>query len=190
MIRKYLHTALLILIFSFLIYAVEYNVEKSPRNLVKFISDAPMEDFEGTTSSIDGYIKWDGDDLTSKSDLYFEVDLRTLDTGIGLRNRHMRDNYLHTDRYPYASYRGRVIKADKKDNNSYSVTTDGKMTIHGVTKPMKLDGTMTYERNGFRIKSNFSIKLTDYKVEVPRLMFMKISEKIELAADFVITKKQ
>ncbi|MGE5365414.1 MAG: YceI family protein [Bacteroidota bacterium] len=190
MIRKALHTAFLTLIFSLLIYAIEYNVEKSPRNLVKFISDAPMEDFEGTTSSIDGYIKWDGEDLTSKSDLYFEVDLRTLDTGIGLRNRHMRDNYLHTDRYPYASFRGRVIKADRKDNNSYNTTTEGKMTIHGVTKPVKIEGIMTYEKNGFRIKSSFSIKLTDYSIEVPKLMFMKISDKIDLVADFLITKKQ
>ena len=30
----------------------------------------------------------------------FSVDLRTLDTGIGLRNAHLRDNYLEVSRGP------------------------------------------------------------------------------------------
>ena len=89
------------------------NVDKSAENMVKFISDAPIEDFEGVTSSIDGYLFWEGDDLLNQSELYFEVDLNTVDTGIGLRNRHMRENYLHTDKFPKTHFTAKLIKADK-----------------------------------------------------------------------------
>ena len=67
------------------------------KNLVAFISDAPIEDIEGVTSAIDGYVIWSGDSLTldanyESSEVYFEVELAGLKTGIGLRDSHLRDN--------------------------------------------------------------------------------------------------
>jgi polyisoprenoid-binding protein YceI len=164
--------------------ALELNVDKSQKNMVKFISDAPIEDFEGVTNSIDGYIKWEGDELANEGSLYFEVDLRKVDTGIGLRNRHMRENYLHTDKYPFTNYKGKIIKSEKISDNEYKVTVDGKMFIHGVTKPLQVIGTLSPVKDGYRIKTNFQIKLTDYNIEVPQLMFMKISEVMRLNLDF------
>lgn len=178
----------LILILSICIHATEFNVDKKKTNLVKFISDAPIEDFEGVTNIIDGYIFFEGEDLLNKSDLHFEVDLRKVDTGIGLRNRHMRENYLHTDKYPLAVYKGKIVKADKKSDNNYNVEVDGKMTIHGVTKPLKLKGTLSRNDKSLNIKSNFEIKLTDYKIEVPKFMFLKISEVMRLIVDFNTTQ--
>lgn len=175
---------LLAIFLSVSVNATEYNVDKKKTNLVKFISDAPVEDFEGVTNIIDGYVFFEGDDLLNKSNLHFEVDLRKIDTGIGLRNRHMRENYLHTDKYPYAVYEGKIIKADKKNDNSYNVEVDGKMTIHGVTKPLKVKGTLERKDKNINIKSNFEIKLTDYNIEVPKFMFLKISEVMRLIVDF------
>lgn len=190
MIKRFSAILSALFVLTLIIFAGEYNVDQSKQNMVKFISDAPVEDFEGTTAKIDGYIYWEGDDLTGKSNLHFEVDLRTLDTGIGLRNRHMRENYLHTDKYPYAVYKGKVISAEKQSNNDIKVTTEGKMTIHGITKGMKIHGTVTPSGEGYRLKSNFSVKLPDYNIEVPKLMFMRISEKIDLVCDFYVMKKK
>jgi polyisoprenoid-binding protein YceI len=180
-----------IMLFLYLIitgFATEQNVDKSQKNLVKFTSDAKIENFDGTTDKIDGYMYWDGDDILSKSQIYFEVDLRTIDTGIGLRNRHMREDYLETDKYPMTNFKGKLIKADKTSSGSYNVTAEGNMFIHGVTKPLTINATMTPTGNGFRIKSNFEVKLSDYKIPIPQLMFLKISEIMKLQLDF-FTKK-
>ncbi len=64
---KILNILALMCILSTVALAAEFQVDKSSKNLVKFISDAPLEDFEGKTDKIDGYIFWDGDDLTNKS---------------------------------------------------------------------------------------------------------------------------
>ena len=107
-----------------LLLSAEYQVDHSRENVVKFISHAPMDDFEGVTDKIDGYIYWEGDNLLNKSDMYFEVDLNSIDTGIGLRNRHMRDNYLETDQYPYTHFKGTLTKAEKVSENEYKVTAE------------------------------------------------------------------
>ena len=82
-------------------FSKEYNVDKSAKNIVKFISDAPMEDFEGITDKIDGYLINDDISNLKNSEFYFEVDLNSVKTGIALRDRHMREDYLNTAK-PFA----------------------------------------------------------------------------------------
>lgn len=165
----------------------EYHVDKSAKNVVKFISDAPVEDFEGVTDNIDGYLMHDGSDVTANSTLYFEVDLRTLDTGIGLRNRHMREDYLHTDKYPYARYTGRITNVSDAGGKK-NVTVKGSMDIHGVKKTLDVTGTLTSTGNGVKIKTAFPVKLTDHKIEVPKFMFLKINEVMQLEVEFQLKK--
>lgn len=170
-------------------FSGEYQIDKNQHNQVKFISDAPIEDFEGVTDQIDGYIFWEGEDLTNKSEIYLEVDLNSLDTGIGLRNRHMRENYLHTDKFPFTHYKGKITESKRKDDTTYTVVTEGMIFIHGVEKPLSVQGTLIKAgENGFRIKSDSQVKLSDFNIEIPSIMFYKINETMELVLDFFIRK--
>jgi polyisoprenoid-binding protein YceI len=169
--------------------AGEYHVDKSRENQVKFISDAPIEDFEGVTDQIDGFLYWEGDNITHNNSFYFEVDLNTLDTGIGLRNRHMRENYLHTDQYPFTYYKGKIIKVDKVSESEINMQSEGEIFIHGVTKSLSVEGTMIKEKEGlYQIKTNFNVALSDFNIEIPSIMFYKIDENMELELDFFIKK--
>jgi polyisoprenoid-binding protein YceI len=161
----------------------EYHVDKQADNLVKFISDAPVENFEGVTDHIDGYLVYQGDDPTAGSELYFEVDLRTLDTGIGLRNRQMREDYLHTDRFPYAAYKGRIIRATPSEEGM-NVEVRGTMDIHGVKRPMRISGVISGQGETRRIRSRFEVTLGDHDIEIPQFMFLKIDEVMQLVLDF------
>ncbi|HEX2866763.1 MAG TPA: YceI family protein [Ignavibacteriales bacterium] len=177
----------LILFVPSLLMATEYHVDRSAKNLVKFTSDAKFESFDGTTNNIDGYTYWEGSDILSNNVIYFEVDLRTLDTGIGLRNRHMREDYLETDKYPMASFKGKIVKAEKMPSGIFKVTAQGDMSIHGVTRPVEITGTLTPSSgDSYRIASNFDLKLSDYKIPIPQLMFMKISDQMKMTLDFTI----
>jgi len=171
----YKYITLLFLILVTNVFSQEYHVNQKKDNLVKFISDAKIEKFEGVTEKIDGYI------------LYFEVDLNSVDTGIGLRNRHMREDYLHTDKYPITSFKGKINNVTK-EGNAYKVKSYGDMTIHGVTKKQTIEATVEFVKGGIAVKTDFIVKLTDYEIKVPELMFMKISEEIQLVLDFNLRK--
>jgi polyisoprenoid-binding protein YceI len=172
---------------SIQIVSAEYNVKKSDKNIVKFLSDAPIENFEGITNNIDGFLYFEND-LTNNSQLHFEVDLRTIDTGIGLRNRHMRENYLETDKYPMAVYEGKIVNAEKVGENKYKVKVSGNMNIHGVSIPQDIEGTIELVGDEIYINSDFIVKLTDHKIDVPSLMFMKINENMQMHLDFTLEK--
>lgn len=168
--------------------AAEYQVDGSKKNNVKFISDAPIEDFEGNTNKIDGYIVLENDNALYNSEVYFEVDLNSVDTGIGLRNRHMREEYLHTDKYPMTTFKGRMNEVNKVNDSEYNVKVTGDMYIHGITKKIMVTGKIYLNQGGMRVKTEFIVKLGDYKIEVPKMMFMKISEDIKLVLDFNLKK--
>ena len=169
------------------LFAAEFHVDKSRANQVKFISDAPIEDFEGITDRIDGYMYYEDDDFSKNSEIYFEVDLNSLDTGIGLRNRHMRENYLHTDKYPKTHYTGKIVKSIKKSETEYEVETEGKIYIHGVTKPLDVKAIiLKIDEKTYQIKTQFIVALSDFEIEVPSIMFYKIDENMDLQLDFYI----
>ncbi|NOX38627.1 MAG: YceI family protein [Calditrichaeota bacterium] len=172
--------------------AVEWNVDTQAKNLVKFISRAPLEEFEGITNHIDGYIYWEGDSVFSRSnEMYFEVDLRTIDTGIGLRNRHMRENYLETDRWPYAVFQGKVTEVSRLDTSvvAYRAVATGTLSIHGVDRTVRVEGRVLFpETDRMRIQVRFQVKLTDYRIKIPRIMFFKLNEIIQLELDFFLVK--
>ena len=175
----------LLLIFQTL-FAVESHVDSTKLNIVKFISDAPIENIEGITNKIDGYIYWDDDDVTAKSQMYFEIDLNSLDTGIGLRNRHMRDNYLETDKFPITWFKGKVVNLTKKTDSEFDLSADGTIFIHGVERPISVEGKMTKNDKSYRIQTNFEIELSDFNIKIPSLMFYKINETIKIELDFYV----
>lgn len=160
-------------------FAAEYTVDKKQENSVKFTSEAPVEKIVGTTQKIDGYVLLDDAAETPNGEFYFEVDLASLDTGIGLRNRHMRDNYLETKNYPFASYGGKIVQAEATDDG-YHVLTKGVFDLHGVKKEMEIRGTVTRTDGGWRAQSKFTVALADHNIERPQLMLLKIGETIEV----------
>lgn len=164
----------------------EFHIDREQENLVQFTSDAPVEKIVGTTSKIDGYVLWAGDDLTADSEFYFEVDLAALDTGIGLRNRHMRDNYLETAKYPLAVYTGRIVEVSDSGDETLAFSAFGTFKLHGVERALKIDGKLTKTEDGYRAESQFDLKLQDYNIERPQLMLLKIGEVIQLDVRFYV----
>jgi len=174
--------------------AAEFHVDTEADRIVKFVSDAPFEDFDGTTDRIDGYIIWDGDTLISNgaelagADFYFEVELDGLDTGIGLRNRHMREKYLETHDYPYVSFAGSVVHAIPSGNGGYSAETVGTFDLHGVKRERTLEVRIEPDSSGYLVTSSFDVSLKDHDIEIPKLMFLKINEIIAVEISFALKR--
>jgi polyisoprenoid-binding protein YceI len=171
--------------------AAEYHVDTTAQRQVKFISETPLQNFDGVTSRIDGYVLIPSNALEpgtgyDGSRFYFEVDLNALDTGIGLRNRHMRENYLETDKYPFAQFTGRIAGVSPGSDTSLLVSTTGDLTIHGVKRPLSATIVAVRDQQRYHVRGQFSVALPDQKIKVPKLMFMKISDTIQVQLDFYL----
>jgi polyisoprenoid-binding protein YceI len=127
-----------------------------------------------------------------KNLLDFYIDLNTLDTGIGLRDKHMRDNYLETEKYPFAEFTGKISPIPALNIGAKSpVTAVGKFKIHGVEREIEVKGTLTKNAKGeIELEAGFEVLLSDYKIPLPKLVFYELAEKQEISIKATLKPKK
>lgn len=169
----------------------EFHVDLDADNTVLFISSASIEVVEGRTDRIDGYVVLDGERVepgepSGPTGFYLEVDLASLDTGLGLRNRHMRNNYLEVKEFPYAFFEGTIQDVEGLGGERLRVWGVGTMEIHGVSRDMRIPCDLSPEADGYRTHCSFEVLLSDFDITIPKIMFLKLANEIRLELDFTV----
>lgn len=168
-----------------------YRLSTKAKNRVEFHSKATLESFTGKSKSIVAKFEVEPTKLSSTTGTV-TVDLRSLDTGIDLRNKHMRENHLHTDSFPNAIFRvDSLVMTDTQRSATDTVTIHGAMTIHGVSRPMSALGLITEptgsEASGaLRIHSEFPLRITDFGIPRPEFLFLKLAEEVKIVVDLTL----
>lgn len=145
--------------------------------------EAPLEVITAKSNTLKGKI-----DATTRK-FNFRQTLTSFSFSQGdMQKKDAEDMYWETDKYPYASFRGIILNAiDLTKDGTYHVTSKGTFTLHGVSKEMKINGVLTVKNGSIDLKSTFKIYLTDFKIKIPRLMIMKVSEEFEVAVSLNLT---
>ncbi len=158
---------------------------KTTNGNVEFLSKASFNEFTGTSDHLNGLM-----DLTKKT-FDFYLDLNTLKTGIGLRDRHMRENYLETKKYPFAEFSGMIQEPfTLQIGESREVTAKGKFKIHGVEKNISVPGKLTAVSDSeLRLEAEFKLMLTDFNISIPSVMFYELSEEQVVTINSLLKKK-
>jgi len=160
-------------------------------NVIRFESKAPMESFDGSTKSVSGTLALDPAALGETLALVVDVDVSTFDTGIKLRNQHMCENHFQTDKFPKSTFRGgKIVKGagtSLLDGKEHEILLEGTLDLHGVQKTIQTPVKLTYSPSpaSVRVNTTFMVKLSDYQIPRPQMLFMKLSEDQKVTASFV-----
>lgn len=152
----------------------------------QFYSKATLETFIGQSDYLVGKIN------LQDSTVDFYLDLSTLHTGVRLRDEHMREEYLETDKYPFAQFYGKIITPfSTTSTDTQNVTVSGKFSIHNVTHVIKIKGKMVVSPKDLYVKASWPILLNDYNIAIPEVLFLKLSPKqaVSMKADLKRIKK-
>jgi polyisoprenoid-binding protein YceI len=177
-----------------------YVNDPKKRDVVTFTSKAPLETIVGTTAEVTVFVTVNPDDIKGSAKARFEVDLTSLKTGIELRDSHMRDNFLETNKYPKAVFE--LTKVDSVSVNRIENQKEvvlvlmGNFTVHGVTKPITVPATITYfmesdqtkaraDGDLLHISADFSLSLGDYGIKRPQMLFMKLEVIQKISIDMI-----
>lgn len=122
-----------------------FEIDTTRQNTVLFHADATFGDFTGYSSLIHGRVSWPDQDTLSAEAL-FHINLATFDTDIELRNQHMREKYLETDRFPKAVYSGLINGICSGSDSLFIVQTSGTLEMHGTKRALMTD-VKVYRQN-------------------------------------------
>ncbi|MCB9254848.1 MAG: YceI family protein [Bdellovibrionaceae bacterium] len=115
-----------------------------------------------------------------------KIPLDSLDTGISLRNQHMKEKYLETAKYPESTLVVDPIELGiSADNPNLEKKGDfkGKLTLHGVTREEKGQYEIKKEAGKLKANFNFEIELEPYKIDIPSYLGIKVSKKVEVKVE-------
>ncbi len=127
----------------------------------------------GTTKEL--AVKDDGTTVT------VVVPLGNLDTGIGLRNKHMREKYLEVAKYPNAELT--VPRAALKLAEGAG-TAAGTMKIHGQSHPVTFAYSAKKSGSGYAVDGSVHLDMHDYGIEVPSYLGVTVKPEIDVVARF------
>jgi polyisoprenoid-binding protein YceI len=166
-----------------------FEIKSGTPSLVVFDSKSTMESFQGKTHNVTGTIRADTGNLADSVDVNVTVDLASLDTGISLRNKHMREDHLETDKYPNAVFHGRKLLDPSAPSLTPGQTVTfriaGDFTLHGVTRAIEVPVTVSMGADGasINIKGGFPVTLADYKISRPKFLVMRLGETQKVSLD-------
>ncbi len=126
-----------------------------------------------------------GDKPTGISALSFTIPVETLKSGKSAMDKNTY-KAMKADEHKNVSFALVSGKVIQKDAVTYQILTIGKMTIAGTTRQMDLLATATYNPTdkSFTVSGSEKMKMTDFNVTPPTVMFGSIKTGNDITISF------
>ena len=157
----------------------KYRTEKGEIN---FNASTPLEDIDATNNEVNAIVELESGKFAAVM-LIKDFQFRRK-----LMQEHFNENYLESDVYPKAYFSGIIEGLDFSDSKSEELERiiSGKITIHGVERPLKTKVRIKKGKQSLMIDSEFLIKPEDHNIEVPTIVFQKIAREVKVRANFLL----
>jgi len=128
-------------------------------------------------------VQWKEKQLSGK----FVFNLDSLDTGIELRTNHMKEKYLETGKFKNAELelKPTAIAQDpcKESVQLTKAPFEGTLKLHGVEQPVKGEFDVKSEQGKGHTQVRFNSNITDYKIDIPVYLGIKVADQVENTVD-------
>jgi len=145
--------------------------------------------FEAKTRSVSGQLAVDPAQ-PSRLTGEIAVDLKTLDTGIGLRNTHMRENYLEVgkgDGFDRAVLSEIVLKGEAATVTG-ATTFTATLLVHGTRKPVSGQAHISRAGADVHVDASFPVTLADFGIAEPRYLGVGVKDQVQVKVKFGSTR--
>ena len=86
---------------------------------------------------------------------------------------------MESDKFPKATFDIKEVVVKGGEN----VILKGSMTMHGVTKAMSFEGSVSEEGSKIHIKAKNTMKMSDFGVTPPKMVFLTVRDQVDLSID-------
>jgi len=106
--------------------------------------------------------------------------------------RTMHEEILETSTYPEMVYECSILSASKTAEGQYSVTLNGDLTMHGVTRGQAVPARVVLDGESLRAFGTFSLLQTDYDLKLASVAggALKVKDEVQFAFNILARKKE
>jgi len=158
------------------VYAQKY---KSISGTIKFYSEELLENITAVNHEVKSMFD------SESGQIVFSLPITGFDFEKSLMREHFNEKYLESEKFPKSTFKGKMTGFTVGQINP-EVWAKGELVIHGTRQNITVLGQLDFKKyENVLLHSVFVIKLVDYNIKVPELLFQKIAEEIEVTIDIV-----
>ena len=149
---------------------------------VSFYSETPSEKIEAHNYQVTSVL------VASTGAMEFVILIKSFEFKNALMQEHFNENYMDSDSFPKASFKGKIkdlSKVNFKKDSIYNIEVEGDLTMHGVSKKTTVTGTLEVKKGQILAKANFNVTLKDYNIQIPKMAAKKIAETVQVKVDLI-----
>ena len=110
---------------------------------------------------------------------------------IALMEEHFNENYIESNKYPKASFSGKLT--DFKINDLSAIDkiykTKGALVIRGIKKEIVIESSIKLVDEIIHLNAKFSVKTEDFNIQIPSIVRYKIAKKVDISLNFKLKKR-
>jgi YceI-like domain len=147
---------------------------------ISFFSAAPLEKIEAHNKSAVSVIDKTGGQVE------FSVLMKGFEFEKALMQEHFNENYVESDRFPKAVFKGKVTDLSKVNfakDGTYTTAVAGTLTMHGETKDVTAPVTFTITGGIVSAGCEFTVLLSDYKISIPSVVKDNIAKNVKITVN-------
>ena len=173
-----------VIIFILLLSCIHVNAQKyiGKNGKIVFFSEAPIEDISAINNNVSAVYD------SNTGEIVFQLKIKDFIFPKKLMQEHFNENYLESDIYPTSVFQGKVVDPKPYVIKNGNTRVKGALKIHGETNPIIVDGDLIRKEDIVNIKADFSIKLEDYNIDIPKIVIYNIAETIDINVDIKLKK--
>ena len=142
---------------------------------IKYFGSHAMHNWSGTSTQAKTSVSYDGS--KENGSVIVKVRLDSFDSKLYSRDSNM---LYYTDAIEFPEV---VFKSTQAKVVNDSIYIEGNLTFHGITKKVKTSAFIKLDEYP-SVNGTFDINLSDFEVQRPSLMFIKIKDRIRIDYSF------
>lgn len=107
---------------------------------------------------------------------------------VALMEEHFNENYIESDKFPKATFKGKIEGFDyeKLSATGQDLTIKGTIELHGKSKDIVFTAKVKKAKESVELVSSFVLNPDDFDIKIPSIVSKKVSKKVNVKLNFTL----
>ncbi len=163
---------LVLLLIGFCSLAQAQTNQYAIEGRVTYAASYNLGRWEGSNTSVRGNVRWNNQ--TGEASGQVCVELGRFDSGNALRDADAR-GVFDVNRFPLS-----CLEVERLVQTGEDAVLSGTLEISGTRRAVRISGKLTREGNTFRFVGGFNTSFSEWKLNPPSLLFLRVNDPVEV----------
>lgn len=105
---------------------------------------------------------------------------------VALMEEHFNENYMESNKYPKATFKGKIANFDysKLSSEGKKYTIKGTLEIREKKKEITVEALLSKNANGLDLIADFTVDSEDFDIKIPAIVSKKMTKIVNINLDF------